>query len=118
MGRLSRPSLRKCRKFFRAIDGRLWIPAAVFAVGKWTAITEKMSPSGRGGSWGGHAQLPSNMLTPTRGSQIDVNAFTVQLNLHGDLDFFVRSETRGRGIERSLNEKTSVKDVIEACGVP
>jgi uncharacterized protein with PIN domain len=47
-----------------------------------------------------------------------VNPFTVRLNLHGDLDFFVRSGARGRGIERSLIEKTSVKDVIEACGVP
>lgn len=77
-----------------------------------------MSLSGRAGLWGGHGQLPSNMLTPTRGSQIDVNPFTVRLNLHGDLDFFVRSGARGRRIERSLSEKTSVKDVIEACGVP
>jgi len=38
--------------------------------------------------------------------------------MHGDLDFFVRSGARGRTIERSLSEKTSVKDVIEACGVP
>lgn len=44
--------------------------------------------------------------------------FTVRLNLHGDLDFFVRSGARDRRIERSLGEKTSVKDVIEACGVP
>jgi Uncharacterized conserved protein len=47
-----------------------------------------------------------------------VNPFTVRLNLHGDLDFFVRSGARGRRIERNLGEKTSVKDVIEACGVP
>ena len=47
-----------------------------------------------------------------------MNPFTVRLNLHGDLDFFLRSGTRGRSIERSLSEKTSVKDVIEACGVP
>ncbi len=47
-----------------------------------------------------------------------MNPFTVWLNLHGDLDFFVRSGTRGRSLERSLSEKTSVKDVIEACGVP
>jgi uncharacterized protein with PIN domain len=49
---------------------------------------------------------------------IDVNPFTVRLNLHGDLDFFLRPEVRGRTIERSLGEKTSVKDVIESCGVP
>jgi uncharacterized protein with PIN domain len=47
-----------------------------------------------------------------------VKPFTVRLNLHGDLDFFLRSEARGRRIERILSEKTSVKDVIESCGVP
>jgi hypothetical protein len=47
-----------------------------------------------------------------------VKPFTVRLNLHGDLDFFLRSGARGRTIERSLSEKTSVKDVIESCGVP
>jgi len=47
-----------------------------------------------------------------------MNPFTVRLNLHGDLDFFLRSVARGRSIERSLSEKTSVKDVIESCGVP
>ncbi len=47
-----------------------------------------------------------------------MNPFTVRLNLHGDLDFFLRAEARGRSIERSLGEKTSVKDVIESCGVP
>ena len=44
--------------------------------------------------------------------------FTVRCNLHGDLDFFLRSGTDGRSIERNLSEKTSVKDVIESCGVP
>jgi uncharacterized protein with PIN domain len=47
-----------------------------------------------------------------------VKPFTVRLNLHGDLDFFLRSRACGRSIERSLGEKTSVKDVIESCGVP
>jgi uncharacterized protein with PIN domain len=47
-----------------------------------------------------------------------VNPFTVRLNLHGDLDFFVPSGAHGRRIERTLSEKTSVKDVIESCGVP
>jgi uncharacterized protein len=47
-----------------------------------------------------------------------VDPFTVRLNLHGDLDFFLRSGARGRRIKRSLSEKTSVKDVIESCGVP
>jgi uncharacterized protein len=47
-----------------------------------------------------------------------VKSFTVRLTLHGDLDFFLRSEARGQRVERSLREKTSVKDVIESCGVP
>ena len=47
-----------------------------------------------------------------------MNPFTVRLELHGDLDFFLRSKARCRSIERSLGEKTSVKDVIESCGVP
>jgi hypothetical protein len=47
-----------------------------------------------------------------------VNPFTVRLDLHGDLDFFLRSGARRRSIERRLGEKTSVKDVIESCGVP
>src|SRR5205823_2984358 len=33
-------------------------------------------------------------------------------------DFFLPSRTRRKDITRSLSEKTSVKDVIESCGVP
>jgi uncharacterized protein len=55
---------------------------------------------------------------PTHESSIDVKPFLVRLNLHGDLDFFLPSKTRRKSIERSLAEKTSVKDVIESCGVP
>jgi uncharacterized protein len=50
--------------------------------------------------------------------QSSVSPFTVRLNFHGDLDFFLRSGTRSRSIQRSLSEKTSVKDIIESCGVP
>jgi uncharacterized protein len=42
--------------------------------------------------------------------------FSVQLTFHGDLPFFLRS--KALPIERELAERTSVKDVIEACGVP
>jgi hypothetical protein len=34
------------------------------------------------------------------------------------LDFFLRSALRDRSIERSLSEKTSIKDVVESFGVP
>jgi uncharacterized protein with PIN domain len=55
---------------------------------------------------------------PTHASSIDVRPFSVRLNLHGDLGFFLRSRIRHGSIERSLSEKTSVKDVIESCGIP
>jgi uncharacterized protein with PIN domain len=55
---------------------------------------------------------------PTHASSSDVKPFSVRLNLHGDLDFFLPSRTRRKSIERSLAEKTSIKDVIESCGVP
>ena len=44
--------------------------------------------------------------------------FTVRLDFHGDLDFFLRSRMPRRPVERTLTEKTSIKDVIESCGVP
>ena len=117
-GAIVETELRTWRRYSAAIDGRSWIPEAVCAGGRSTAITEKMSLSGRASSWGDRAQLRLSTLTPKRESRIDVNPFTVRLNLHGDLDFFLRSGARGRSIERSLSEKTSVKDVIESCGVP
>jgi uncharacterized protein len=42
--------------------------------------------------------------------------FTVELDLHGDLPFFLKS--RKSKLRRQLNERSSVKDVIEACGIP
>src|SRR6266478_7714842 len=42
--------------------------------------------------------------------------FAIRLMFHGDLSFFLRS--KASTIERQLSERTSVKDVIEACGVP
>jgi uncharacterized protein with PIN domain len=49
---------------------------------------------------------------------IDVNPFLVRLHVYGDLDFFLGSRTRRGRAERHLGEKTSVKDVIESCGIP
>jgi uncharacterized protein with PIN domain len=42
--------------------------------------------------------------------------FAIRLTFHGDLSLFLRS--KASTIERQLSEKTSIKDVIEACGVP
>ena len=46
--------------------------------------------------------------------------FAVELTFSTDLAFFLRREWRGPGqtVRRTLTEKTAVKDVIEACGVP
>lgn len=44
--------------------------------------------------------------------------FSVRLNFKGNLTFFLKRSARAPVIERALKEKTSVKDVIESCGVP
>ena len=44
--------------------------------------------------------------------------FTVRLRFHGDLNFFLRSRGSDAVIDRQLSEKTSIKDIIESCGVP
>ncbi len=40
------------------------------------------------------------------------------LQFHDDLTFFLSANSRKQPICRPLHEKTSIKDVIEACGVP
>ena len=42
--------------------------------------------------------------------------FAIGLTFHGDLSFFLKSKTPR--IERQPSERTSIKDVIEASGVP
>ncbi len=44
--------------------------------------------------------------------------FKVRLRFHGDLHVFLGSRPSDAVIERGLAEKTSIKDVIESCGVP
>ena len=44
--------------------------------------------------------------------------FNVRLCFHGDLNVFLGSKAGDAVIERQLAEKTSIKDVIESCGVP
>ena len=44
--------------------------------------------------------------------------FKVRLRFHGDLSVFLGSKAGDVIIERRLAEKTSIKDVIESCGVP
>jgi uncharacterized protein len=58
------------------------------------------------------------MPTPTQKSSSDVSVFRVRLKFHEDLMFFLKSKTTSGVIERNLGEKTSVKDVMESCGVP
>ena len=45
-------------------------------------------------------------------------AYVVLLQFHGDLPFFLRQTARTQPVRRTLGEKTSIKDVIESCGVP
>lgn len=47
-----------------------------------------------------------------------MNPFTIRLQFRGHLDFFLNHRTHTEIVERILAEKTSVKDVIEACGIP
>jgi len=47
-----------------------------------------------------------------------VKPFKIRLRFHGDLNVFLGSKAGGAVIERPLAEKTSIKDVIESCGVP
>jgi uncharacterized protein len=47
-----------------------------------------------------------------------VTAFTVRLKFHGDLTFFLRPRKPEERVDRQLAERSSVKDVIESCGVP
>jgi uncharacterized protein with PIN domain len=44
--------------------------------------------------------------------------FTVSLTFFGDLVYFLKRSGTAPTIQRVLKERTSVKDVIEACGVP
>jgi uncharacterized protein len=57
------------------------------------------------------------MLTRTRGSVSNVSPFNVRLRFQGDLDFFLKDRSATL-ITRQLKEKTSIKDVIESCGIP
>jgi uncharacterized protein len=48
----------------------------------------------------------------------NVNEFTLRIRFHGDLPYFLGSGANAPVLEKRLREKTSVKDVIESCGVP
>jgi uncharacterized protein with PIN domain len=47
-----------------------------------------------------------------------VKPFKVRLRFHGDLNVFLGSKAGDAVVERWLTEKTSIKDIIESCGVP
>ena len=53
-------------------------------------------------------------MNDSRGS----TAFAVTLRFHGDLPYFLKRNDAHGVVVRQLREKTSVKDVIESCGVP
>src|SRR2546421_338806 len=115
---LLRQPLLKCRRYLAAIAGESWTPVGACAAGKSTAISAKTNRLDPASFKVDRVRPLLNTLMPTHASSIDVKPFSVRLNFHGDLGFFLRSRTRSGSIERSLSEKTSVKDVIESCGIP
>lgn len=46
------------------------------------------------------------------------HSLRVQLRFYGDLNDFLYTNHNGKSIERTLPSTTSVKDLIEACGIP
>jgi uncharacterized protein with PIN domain len=56
-------------------------------------------------------------VSSTRRAGERAQTFTVALSFRGDLNFFLKGRSEAP-IARVLNERSSVKDVIEACGVP
>src|SRR5215472_401789 len=115
---LYRPPRQNFRRFLAAIAGKSWIPAVACDGGKSIVISAKMNRSARASSKVARVRPPLSTLTRTRGSRINVKPFAVRLRFRGDLDFFLRSKTQSRTVKRNLSEKTSVKDIIESCGVP
>src|SRR5450759_261067 len=52
-------------------------------------------------------------------SATPANEFTLRFRFHGALPYFLGSgAAHAPVLEKRLREKTSVKDVIESCGVP
>lgn len=49
---------------------------------------------------------------------IDVKPFRVRLCFHGDLNIFLGSKAGDAVVDRRLAQKTSIKDIIESCGIP
>jgi uncharacterized protein with PIN domain len=47
-----------------------------------------------------------------------VQPFKVRICFHSDLEVFLGSKAGNAVVERRLAEKSSIKDVIESCGVP
>jgi uncharacterized protein with PIN domain len=58
------------------------------------------------------------MARPPNSPSVEGPAFTITLTFHGDLVSFLKRAERSCPVKRALNRKTSVKDVIESCGVP
>jgi uncharacterized protein with PIN domain len=50
-------------------------------------------------------------------AHMDPPHFSIRLNFHESLRFFLPKNTRG-SLDKILHEKTSVKDAIESCSVP
>jgi uncharacterized protein with PIN domain len=58
--------------------------------------------------------MPAEAVSQDR----DRSAFCVRIHFNAELQFFLPRSRRQQPFERLLREKTSLKDAIEACGVP
>jgi uncharacterized protein len=86
------------------------------ASGNGTQIPKAISPE----SIAVIKERPDNWFGKVRTGTITGMTFEVAINFHGDLAcFFLRRKWRGLSpVIRILHEKSAVKDVIEACGIP
>jgi uncharacterized protein with PIN domain len=58
------------------------------------------------------------LMAPSPDPPSGERTFTISLTFHGDLGLFLKRAERSSQVSRARSHKTSVKDVIEACGVP
>jgi uncharacterized protein len=47
-----------------------------------------------------------------------IDRISVLISFHGDLDYFLKQTQRHQPVGRIIDRKSSVKDVIESCGIP
>src|SRR5439155_16924965 len=110
--------MRRCGRFLAAHDGKLSIPAADCADGKSIFIMARMSRWALAGSWPVRAGPRLRIRIPKGESVSEVSSFSIRLNFHGDLAFFLKSKAGNKNVQRLLGEKTLDKNDIHSCICP